>query len=62
LIEVFHASTNDRREFKLAWSIKRAREVRLDNEEVAAKGQLVIRPAADMTFTLKAVNKSKTST
>jgi len=57
LVTAFEASTEDKSEFKLSWSVKRASEVRLDGEEVDLQGEKLVRPAEVTKYTLTASNK-----
>ncbi len=61
VIDTFSASTQDQREFRLGWSVRRAREVKLDGEVVAAEGHLLKRPTSPCTVTLVATNKQKSA-
>lgn len=61
VIDTFRATSDDKREFKLTWSVKRAREVRLDSDDVAAKGEMMVRPGETITYTLTAVNRRKSA-
>ena len=60
-IHVFKATTQDRREFKLSWSVKRATEVKLDDEDVDPVGETLVRPAETMKYVLIASNKHGSS-
>ena len=53
----FKATTDDRREFKLSWSVKRARVVKLDDEEVDREGDRVVSPIEVTSYVLTADNR-----
>lgn len=57
VISDFRTTTDDRREFKLIWLIKRATEVKLDDEDVELKGERVVSPAQATSYVLTATNK-----
>jgi hypothetical protein len=57
VISDFRTTTDDRREFKLIWLIKRATEVKLDDEDVELKGERVVSPAQATNYVLTATNK-----
>jgi hypothetical protein len=56
-ISGFKVSTEDRREFKLFWSVRRAAEVTLDGERVELQGERVVRPVEAKSYVLSASNK-----
>lgn len=56
-IGVFKATTEDKREFNLTWSVKRATEVKLDDEDVDRQGEKVVRPTETTRYVLTASNK-----
>ncbi len=56
-ISGFKVSTEDRREFKLTWSVRRAAEVTLDGERVEPQGEQVVRPVEVRSYVLTASNK-----
>jgi len=62
MIRSFEATTDDNREFRLAWLVKRGKEVRLNDEEVESKGEKIIRPAEATTYKLTVSNKHGTVT
>jgi len=62
MIRSFEATTDDNREFRLAWLVKRSKEVRLNDEEVESKGEKIIRPAEATTYKLTVSNKHGTVT
>lgn len=57
VITSFRSSTEDKREFKLTWSARRATDVQLDGENVDAQGERVVRPSEPRKYVLTAVNK-----
>ncbi len=57
VIRVFNVTTDDHREFKLAWAVSKSKDVRLNGEKVAVSGEKLVAPNEPMTFTLTAVNK-----
>lgn len=61
IIDTFKATTEDEREFIIAWSVKRARKVALNGEDVDAKGAVFVCPAESTTYTLTAINRSRTT-
>jgi len=61
VIDTFKATTEDEREFLIAWSVKRARKVELNGEDVDAKGDMFVCPEESTTYTLTATNRSKTA-
>jgi len=56
-IGTFKATTEDKREFKLSWSTKRATELKLDDEEVDREGEKLVRPTETTSYVLTASNK-----
>jgi uncharacterized membrane protein len=56
-ISSFTLATEDRREFKLTWSVKRAAEVTLDGERVEPRGEQAVRPAEARNYVLAASNR-----
>lgn len=56
------ATTDDRREFRLIWSVKRASEVKLDDEIVQRQGETSVRPSGARSYALSAFNKHGTVT
>ncbi len=56
-IGTFRATTEDKREFKLGWAVKRATEVKIDDEVVAQEGDILVRPAEAASYVLTAVNR-----
>jgi hypothetical protein len=61
IIDTFKATTENEREFIIAWSVKRARKVELNGEDVDAKGDMFVCPAENTTYTLTAINRSRTT-
>ena len=57
-IDTFQATTLDRREFKLSWSVKRASEVKLGDEKVESKGERLVSPGEAIGYVLTASNKN----
>jgi uncharacterized membrane protein len=57
VVVTFDARTEDQYEFKLSWSVKRAGEVRIDDEEVELQGERLVRPEQQVEYTLTARNK-----
>ncbi len=62
VIAAFRAGTEDKREFKLTWSVKRATEVKLDDEQVDRQGDELVHPAEPTSYVLTASNKYGSST
>ena len=56
-IRVFEATTTDRREFKVIWSVGRAKKVLLADEEVESKGERIVSPSEEIKYILTADNK-----
>jgi len=56
-ITTFNATTEDKREFKLSWSTKRATEVKLDTEHVERKGEELVHPTEATSYVLTTSNK-----
>jgi uncharacterized membrane protein len=56
-INELRSTTDDRREIVLSWAVKRAKEVRLDDEDVAKKGEKLVRPTETTKYVLTAGNK-----
>ena len=57
VISTFKATTDDKREFKLSWTVKRATEVKLDGEDVDREGERLMRPAETTSYVLTISNK-----
>jgi len=53
----FRATTDDKREFRLKWSVKRASEIRLDDESVNRQGEKAVRPSESRAYIITATNK-----
>jgi hypothetical protein len=62
VIAAFKAITEDRRDFKLTWSVKRATEIKLDDATVEPVGEMTVRPAETRKYVLIASNKHGSST
>lgn len=56
-ISTFGAKSDDRIEFNLSWSVKRSREVKLNDEAVEPQGERAVSPAAPSSYVLTARNK-----
>ena len=56
-IATFKATTEDKREFNLSWAVKRATEVKLDDEDVDRQGEIVVNPTETTKYVLTASNK-----
>jgi hypothetical protein len=54
VIDSFRATTDDKREFKLSWSVKRATEVKLNDEPVNSQGERLIAPPETVNYVLTA--------
>jgi uncharacterized membrane protein len=59
-IDSFLVTTENKREFHLKWKVQRAKNVLLDDEEVASQGELDIKPAAPRQYVLTANNRNGT--
>jgi hypothetical protein len=53
----FKATTDDNRQFRLSWSVKRASEVKLDEERIERQGEKAVRPSEARAFIISATNK-----
>jgi uncharacterized membrane protein len=62
VINTFRTTTDDRIEFKLSWSVKRSKAVKLNDEEVDRQGEKVLQPTAVTHYVLNASNKYGSST
>jgi len=60
-INTFKVTTEDKREFKLSWSVKRTTEVQLDDEDVDPQGESLVHPAGTTQYVLTASNKYGTT-
>ncbi|MDY6892470.1 MAG: hypothetical protein SVO26_01980 [Chloroflexota bacterium] len=60
VIDAFGAMTEDRREFTLRWTVRRAQEVSVDGEKVDDIGEKQIYPTETKKYTITARNKQKT--
>ncbi len=56
-IDVFNITTDDKREFQLSWSVKRAKKVILDDMEVDKQGKKLESPTELKTYVLTATNR-----
>jgi len=56
-ISTFEAKSDDRIDFELNWSVKRSKEVKLDDVIVGSHGEVSVSPAAPSSYTLTATNK-----
>jgi len=56
-INTFRATTDDKREFRLKWSVKRASEIKLDDESVNRQGEKAVRPSESRAYIISANNK-----
>jgi hypothetical protein len=61
VINTFRATSDDRIEFKLSWSVKRSKVVKLNDEVVNRQGERVLLPTAVTSYSLTASNKYGTS-
>ncbi|MFO8009707.1 MAG: hypothetical protein R6U89_02730 [Dehalococcoidia bacterium] len=59
VVQNFEAATEDKREFILSWSVKRAKAVMLGTESVDNEGEKSVFPDEPATYTLTASNKGK---
>ncbi len=57
VINTFKATTDDKREFTLSWSVKRAAEVILNDEKVAKRGEMLVNPTTPATYVLVVINR-----
>jgi uncharacterized membrane protein len=57
VIDTFKATSDDRIEFKLSWSVKRSKVVKLDDEVVNRQGEKVLLPTAVTSYVLTVSNK-----
>ena len=53
----FKATSEDRRKFKLTWSVEQAREVKLDGKDIDPQGEREINPTETESYVLTASNK-----
>jgi len=61
-IESFTATTANKIEFTLKWSVKRTGEGRLNGEKVPDRGETAVHPRGPTTYTLVATNRGKSVT
>ncbi|GEM_PF-1335286 len=59
VISSFEVATDDKREFKLTWAVKRAKEVTLDSDVVKSEGEMTVRPAGVTEYTITVANKRR---
>ena len=57
VIREFESSTQDKREFKIEWSVKRASDVKLNGEDIEADGERLVYPTEATEYTIAASNK-----
>jgi uncharacterized membrane protein len=57
VINTFRATTDDKIEFQLSWSVKRAKVVKLNDEVVDRQGEKVIQPTGITSYVLTASNR-----
>ncbi len=62
VITTFRATSDDNRQFRLAWAAKRAAEIKLDDEAVAKSGDRMVRPSEAQTYVLTVSNRYGTAT
>ncbi len=62
VITSFKIATEDKKEFKLTWSVKKANKVMLNDGEVDPIGETIVRPTEPKTYTITAANKRGTVT
>jgi len=55
-IVAFKATTDDNRQFKVSWSVKRATTLKLDDETVPRQGERSVRPSEARSYRLSASN------
>ena len=56
-IVLFAATTEDKRRFKLIWSVKRAAEIKLNDIDIDQQGEKEVSPARATSYVLSALNK-----
>ena len=56
-INSFQSKTDDKTVFKLTWSAKRSKEVKLNDEVVEQQGERTLSPTATTRYVLTAINK-----
>ncbi|MFC1860714.1 hypothetical protein ACFLYL_00310 [Chloroflexota bacterium] len=57
VIDAFKVTTDDRIEFKLSWSVKRSKVVKLNGEDVERTDEKRVSPTASASYVLEASNK-----
>ena len=60
VITAFKLATEDKKEFKLTWMVKKANKVLLNDGEVELTGETLVRPTDPKVYTLTAQNKHGT--
>jgi len=60
-ITEFKSTSDDTREFKLSWSVRRADEIKLDGEDVNSVGEALVHPAETTRYVLIASNRNGSS-
>ncbi len=61
-ITSFNTATDDKREFRLRWSVEKASDIRLDGEIVPRQGGKTVRPSEARVYALSAANRNGTVT
>ncbi len=61
-INTFRATTEDNRQFRLLWAVKRAAEVKLDDEIVPKSGDRTVQPTEARAYVLTVSNRWGTAT
>ena len=56
-ITVFEAKSDDKIEFRLTWSVKRSKDIKLNNASVEQQGDRLVSPSASTSYLLTASNK-----
>jgi len=62
VIKSFTAATDDKREFQLKWTVRKATSVKVDDSDVESEGESLIRPEETKQYVLAATNRYGTST
>jgi uncharacterized membrane protein len=60
VIKTFEVTTDNKRDFQIKWLVKRAKVIRLNEEDVAAKGEQLEHPSESKQYVLTAENKNGT--
>jgi uncharacterized membrane protein len=58
VIKTFEVTTDNKRDFQIKWLVKRAKSIRLNEEDVAAKGEQLEHPSESKQYILTAENKN----